>query len=152
MGSLNTFKRGQSSKAALDIGLTTERKIELLLDIKKRTEAPFWVLGKNNEPEVDKNSVTWKNTSVIIRKITTGFYDWKEGLPSRVLELWSEDTIIPEKDLKWLEWDFCLESLKPIALEAIQNHSCSGKSHKILYRHQYIIKKNLEELVIEVMG
>ena len=141
---MNNFVRGKSSKEALEVGLTAERKVELLLDIKKRTESTFFDNLKDKE--------TKHKSYCPIRKITTSFYDWEEGLPSRVLELWSEDTTILKKNLTWLEWDFCLESLKPIAIEAIQTHPPRGEKPKILYRHQYIIKKNLEELVIEVMG
>lgn len=148
---LNTFKRGQGSKTALDIGLTKERKIEILHNIKKRTEAAFYIPGLHQEMKTDEKNITLADRS-IIRKITTGFSDWEYGLPSRVLELWSENTVIPEKELKWLEWDFCLETLEPIALEAIQTHIKKGDGYKIIYRHQYIIKKSLEDIVIEVMG
>ena len=152
---MNLFKRGQNSKEALDIGLTKERKIEILEDIKKRTEATFWHF-EGDEPERLKDIHGDDHCKII--KITTSFYDWEEGLPSRVVELWSEDISITEKYLKWLEWDFCLESLKPIAIEVIQTSPNDkitspnkGKLPKILYRHQYIIKQGFEDLLMGIL-
>ena len=127
----NTFKRGQSSKEALSVGLTKERKIEILNKIKQKS------LGRYDFGIGESDS--------LIYNITTSFYDWTGGLPIRVLEFWSDEPKIPKKWLLEHEWNFCLKYLKPITVGFIQKDA--GTS----YRHQYIIKRDLEDLVIEIM-